>query len=123
LGATAACSIRCAEGCHQCGDSLKDIMKGDAWFGSVKCATNLGSRGRAGFLQIKPNHGLLPKIHIEGMLKNTPGGIYIVLKGTHDDVDIIAMHASLLLTITWCLIAKRKMLQFYHLQGYWLSSY
>ena len=91
VGATAACSIRCAEGCHQGGESLKDIVKGDAWFGSVKCVTNLGRRGRAGFLQVKSNHGLFPKIYIEAMLKNAPGGTHIVLKGTHDDIDLITL--------------------------------
>ena len=30
FGATVACLIRCAEGCHQGGESLKDIVKGDA---------------------------------------------------------------------------------------------
>ena len=56
LGATASCTIRCAEGCHQGGEGLKDSVKGDAWFGSVKCAVALAQRGRAFFWagQVKP---------------------------------------------------------------------
>ena len=70
---------------------MKDIVKGYAWFGSVKYATKLGRRRRAGFLQVKSNHGLFPKIYIEAMLKNAPGGTHIVLKGTHDEIDLIAL--------------------------------
>ena len=91
LGATASCTIRCAEGCHQGGEGLKDSVKGDAWFGSVKCAVALAQRGRAFFGQVKSNHGLFPKDYIEEALKEAPGGTHIVLKCTHQEVDLIAL--------------------------------
>ena len=91
LGATAACTIRCAEGSHQGGETLKATVKGDAWFGSVKCAVALSQRGRAFVGQIKSNHSLFPKDYIEDKLKDAPGGTHIVLKATYQEVDIIAV--------------------------------
>ena len=91
LGATTACTIRCAEGSHQGGVNLKTVIKGDAWFGSVKCAVELAKRGRAFVGQIKSNHLLFPKRYIEEKLKDAPGGIDIVLKGRYKEVDFIAI--------------------------------
>ena len=91
LGATAACTIRCTEGSHQGSEHLHVTVKGDAWFGSVKCAVGLAQRGRAFVGQIKSNHALFPKIYIEDKLKDAPGGTHIVLKGTYKEVDLIAI--------------------------------
>ena len=41
LGATALYIIQCAEGYHQGSKGLKDSIKEDAWFGSVKCTVAL----------------------------------------------------------------------------------
>lgn len=81
--ATAFFLIRCVDNCHQNGKLLKDTVKGDAWFGSVKCAINIGRRGQAGLIQVKSNHGLFPKKYIKYTLTHTPGGTHIVLKGAH----------------------------------------
>ena len=91
LGATTACTIRCAEGSHQGGANFKTLVKGDAWFGSVKFAVELANRGRAFVGQIKSNHSLFPKNYIEDKLKDAPGGTHIVLKGTHQEVESIAI--------------------------------
>ena len=91
LGATAACTVRCAEGSHQGSTELKDSVKGDAWFGSVKCAIAMAQRGMAFFGQVKSNHSLFPKDYIEEALKDGPGGIHIVLKCTHQEVELIAL--------------------------------
>ena len=91
LGATTACTIRCAEGSHQGDTHLKAVVKGDAWFGSVKCAVELAKRGRAFVGQIKSNHSLFPKKYIEEKLKDAPGGAHIVLKGTYQEVELIAI--------------------------------
>ena len=91
LGATAACMIRCVEGSHQGGEHLHVTVKGDAWFGSVKCAVELAKRGQAFVGQIKSNHSLFPKKCIEDKLKEAPGGTHIVLKATFEQVDLIAI--------------------------------
>ena len=91
LGATTACTIRCSEGAHQGGTELKDSVKGDAWFGSVRCAIAMAQRGNAFFGQVKSNHSLFPKDYIEEALKDAPGGVHIVLKSTHQEVELITL--------------------------------
>ena len=59
------------------------IVKGDAWFGSVRAASSLAERGVEGILQVKQNSGLYPKEFIETALKDCPGGVHIVLRGRH----------------------------------------
>ena len=59
------------------------VMKGDAWFGSVKAAASLAERGMEGVFQVKTAHSLYPKEYIEKLLKNAPGGVHVVLKGRH----------------------------------------
>ena len=81
LGATAACTVRVTELCHQEQYSPKDLVMGDAWFGSVKAATELAKRNSAAFLQVKTNHKLYPKDYINEALEDAPGGTHIVLKG------------------------------------------
>ena len=53
----------------------------DAWFGSVKAATELAKRNSASILQVKTNHKLFPKDYIDNALEEAPGGTHIVLKG------------------------------------------
>ena len=64
-------------------DELNMIVKGDAWFGSVRAAANMASTGYECVLQVKQNTGLYPKEFIEDALKDSPGGVHIVLKGRH----------------------------------------
>ena len=58
-------------------------MKGDAWFGSVKAAAAMAERGIECILQIKTGHSLYPKEFVQNALKDTPGGVHVVLKGRH----------------------------------------
>ena len=90
LGGTAACTVRISMGSKQpC--SHKDLIMGDAWFGSVRCASVMSSKNFAGIFQVKSNSGLYPKAFIEEHLKNAPGGVHIVLKGTDPNgVTLIA---------------------------------
>ncbi len=44
-------------------------------------------RGHEGVFQIKQYHTLFPKKYIEGVLKDTPGGVHILLEGTTTDED------------------------------------
>ena len=91
LCATALCTVQCTEGSLQGGEGLKDSVKGDSWFGSVKCVVALAQCGRAFGGQVKSNYGLFPKKYIKEALKEAPGGTHIVLKCTHEEVDLIAL--------------------------------
>ena len=46
MGATTGCCIRLTELCCFPGDDLKEGLKGDAWFGSARAATEAGLRGK-----------------------------------------------------------------------------
>jgi hypothetical protein len=73
-------------------DGLKECIKGDAWFGSVRACAALGGKGHKAFLQIKGNKGLYPKTFIEEQMGATPGETSIVLKGTYlNRVPLIAI--------------------------------
>ena len=54
-GATAGCTMRLAEKSSQELYSTKDIVVGDAWFGSVTAAANLAAEGKDCCLQVKTN--------------------------------------------------------------------
>ena len=91
LGATAACTVRASEVTTQVKEA-RTMLKGDAWFGSVKAAAAAVERGMEAVYQIKTNHGLFPKDYIEECLKDAPGGCHIVLEGKHpSEADLIAM--------------------------------
>jgi hypothetical protein len=73
-------------------DGLKEYIKGDAWFGSVRACAAVGEKGHKAFLQIKGNKGLYPKVFIEEQMASTPGGTSIVLKGTYPNgVPLVAI--------------------------------
>ena len=90
LGATAACTLRIAEGVTQNKPNemgptgrAKEIIIGDSWFGSVKAAVALRRAGFECVLQVKTNHALFPKKQIEEVLGPAPGGSSMVLRGIH----------------------------------------
>ena len=60
LGVMAACTVHLAEVCC-IDDGVKEVVNGDAWFGSVRFAVALGEHGKSAVLQIKTGHGLFPK--------------------------------------------------------------
>lgn len=62
-------------------EEYRKVIKGDAWFGSVKAAAALANNGMEGVLQVKTGHSLFPKKIIEEALAGAPGGIHIVLRG------------------------------------------
>ena len=70
-----------------------NVIKGDAWFGSVKTVANIKEKtGMESVMQIKTNHSLFPKEFISDALEGGPGGVHIVLKGTHPNgVKLIAI--------------------------------
>ena len=84
LGTTAGCTVRLMEAC------TKSIgIKGDTWFGSITAVSELALRGFEAVMQVKQNHGLYPKKVIEDALKESPGGVHIVLKGTLHESTIL----------------------------------
>jgi hypothetical protein len=71
---------------------IKHGIRGDAWFGSVRAASEIAWHGYEAVFQIKQNHGLFPKSFIEEALKDAPGGVHIVLEGTTPcEVPLIAV--------------------------------
>jgi hypothetical protein len=71
---------------------LKHCSQGDAWFGSVRTANEVGIRGHEVFFQVKQYSSLFPKEFIENALKDAPGGVHIVLEGTtRDEVKLVAI--------------------------------
>jgi hypothetical protein len=67
-------------------------VRGDAWFGSVKTASELAIQGFECVLQVKQHHSLYPKEFIDEALKDAPGGIGIFLEGiAPNEVPLIAV--------------------------------
>jgi hypothetical protein len=69
----------------------KHGVRGDARFGSVKSANEVGICGHECVFQVKQYHSLFPKEFIEETLNKAPGGMHIVLQGTtKDEVNLVA---------------------------------
>jgi len=67
-------------------------IRGDAWFGSVRAAIEVGIRGHEGVFQIKTYHASYPKVLIEEALKDAPGSVFIAQEGTtKDEVPLVAL--------------------------------
>ena len=92
MGATAGCTVRLLLNSIPPGDQDKYGIQGDAWFGSINTANEVAIRGHEGVFQVKQYHNLFPKDFIEDALKDAPGGVHIVLKGTtRDEVTLVAV--------------------------------
>jgi len=93
VGATAGCTLRLLLNTipHEKG-SIKHGIRADAWFGSVKTASEVSRRGHEAVFQVKQYHSLFPKAFIEETLKDAPGGVHIALEGkTQCEVTLIAV--------------------------------
>jgi hypothetical protein len=82
LGAITACTLRLSENLPVA-DDMKVGLKGDSWRGSIKTCAMLGAEGKMGVFQVKTAHALFPKKIIKSTLSGMPGGVHIVLEGTH----------------------------------------
>jgi len=93
VGATAGCTLRSLLGSISDKENFTKFgIRGDAWFGSVRAANEVGIRGHEGVFQIKTYHASYPKEFIEEALKDAPGGIFVALEGTtKDEVQLIAL--------------------------------
>jgi hypothetical protein len=93
VGATTGCTLGLLE------DSIAEDehtyahgIRGDAWFGSVRTASELGIRGHEGVFQVKQYKALFPKDFISMALEYAPGGVSIVLDGVAPNgVPLIAL--------------------------------
>jgi len=94
--ANAGCTLRSLLGYISDQENFtKFWIRGDAWFGSVRAANEVGIRGHKGVFQIKTYHASYPKEFIEEALKDAPGGIFVALEGTtKDEVQLIALGYS-----------------------------
>jgi len=92
MGAMAGCCIRLAEESTFPDDagSVKEIFEDNAWFDSVNVAVQAGLRGRKGVLQSRTTSHC-PKGFIEDVLLGMPGGVHIVLVGTHHEIPLVAL--------------------------------
>ena len=93
MGMMAGCCIRLAEESTFPDDvgSAKEGFKDNVWFSSVNAAVWAGLRGRKAVLQVKNNKSLFPKDFIEDALLGMPGGVHIVLVGTHHEIPLVAL--------------------------------
>ena len=90
-GKTAGVMLRLLKLTSRVQTSSVQGVKGDAWFGSVRNALALKSKGYECILQIKQNHWLFPKQFVESALKDAPGGVQIVLKTRYRNQTLIAL--------------------------------
>jgi len=109
MGATAGCTLRAIEGCAVNGQPCKGI-KGDAYFGSVVCASELSVRNYEAVLQVKQNTGFYPKAFVEKHLKNAPGGVKIVLSA-------LAPNEQRLIAVGYRYSSKKALFFCYDVQG------
>lgn len=87
LGAGASCLKRLALGVDDSyKDSYKSYIIADSWFGSVKGVNETAmadGQKREVLCNVKTAHALFPKEYMMKALEGMPGGVHIVLKGTH----------------------------------------
>ncbi len=93
VGATTGCTLRLLlNTIPPQSATIKHGVRGDAWFGSVRTANEVGLRGHEGVFQVKQYHSCFPKDFIEDALKEAPGGVHILLEGTtQDEVQLVAL--------------------------------
>ena len=93
IRATAGCTLRLLPNTTpQEKEGVRHGIRGDAWFGSVRTASEVALRGHNGIFQIKQYHASFPKDYIEEALKEAPGGVHIFPEGmTQDEVKLIAL--------------------------------
>jgi len=93
LGATTGCTLRLLEDSIPADEQDQAHgIRGDAWFGSVRTASEVGARGHEGVFQVKQYSALYPKDFISKALEDAPGGVSIVLDGmAPNGVPLIAL--------------------------------
>jgi len=102
MGSTAACVMR---GVAACGSTFMNLpiieteeriheprlFFGDSWFGSVKAAVEVGKTGHHACFMVKTGHTKSPKKFLENKMKDYPGGTWITMRATVDEVDLVSI--------------------------------
>ena len=93
FGATVGCSLLLTEQTISPENAASTHgLRGDAWFGSVKAASQMAVRGHQCCFQVKGYSALYPKEYIEDALKDAPGGVFIALQGNApNEQTLVAM--------------------------------
>ena len=72
-------------------DGLPNIIMGDSWFTSLTMLQAIAQSGDEVVGQLKVSHGGYPKDYLNEHLKDAPGGVHIVMKGTlPSGIDVVA---------------------------------
>ena len=72
-------------------DGLPNLVIGDSWFQSVKTVVQLKIRGHDSVGPVKTAHNGYPKDFMNEHLGDAPGGVKLVMKGTHPSgVELVA---------------------------------
>ena len=96
------------EGIKQVKEAMT-ILKGYAWFNSVKAVAVATERGMEVVYQIKSNYGLFPKQYIEESLKNTLSGYYIVLESKYlSGADLVVIDYRYISKIMLLLVISKN---------------
>jgi hypothetical protein len=92
LSVTAACTVRLLETSIADDDEHIHVVQANAWFGSVRASSVLGTKGHRAVLQVKNNKALFPKEFRADALQDAPGGVHIALTGkAPNGVDLLAI--------------------------------
>jgi hypothetical protein len=84
-------------------------IRDDAWFGSVRTASEVGFHGHEGVFQVKQYSALYPKDFITKALEDAPGGVSIVLEGTAPNgISLIALGYRYSHKTTLCFVMTTK---------------
>ena len=68
-------------------EARKRLYLADSWFGSVKTAENVMQSGHHCTMIIKTAHSRSPKKWLDQTMKDMPGGTWIVLEGTTEEMN------------------------------------
>ena len=72
-------------------DNLPNLVFGDSWFLSVKTVVQLKIRGQESVGPVKQSHNGYPKAFMNEHLGDAPGGVKLVMKGTHPSgINLVA---------------------------------
>jgi hypothetical protein len=111
MGATAACTVRIAEGVSQSEyDRVRETMMGDSWFGSVKTACESHKKGKEGIFQVKIAKKVVSKRGTGADVRREAWGCHVVMKGTHPETGavLIALGYKYNSKTTLCFVATEN---------------
>ena len=88
LGVMAACAIRAEREAIQ-EKEVVIVLMGGTWFGFAQATVEVAKRNMEVTCQIKSNHRLHPKEFMKNILKDSLGGMCMVLEGKYPKVPAL----------------------------------